>query len=127
MIHAVTPLKVPPTSPLSPVEAELKLRRLGELATERVVASLSKAVNPESRLVPGDPGQVLEAEGERDPDLLVLGSRGFGPARRVLLRSVSSEIVRLAPCPVMVVPRSVEFDSSAAALAAHDDCESVTG
>ena len=68
MILAVTPLKVPPTSPLSPVEAELKLRRLGELATERVVASLSKAVNPESRLVPGDPGQVLEAEGERDLD-----------------------------------------------------------
>jgi nucleotide-binding universal stress UspA family protein len=70
---------------------------------------------------------VLEAEGERDPDLLVLGSRGFGPARRVLLRSVSSEIVRLAPCPVMVVPRSVEFDSSAGALGAHDEPESVTG
>ncbi|MET0763018.1 MAG: universal stress protein [Thermoleophilaceae bacterium] len=56
-----------------------------------------------------------------------MGSRGFGPVRRVLLGGVSSEIVRLAPCPVMVVPRSVEFDSSAGALAAHDEPESVTG
>jgi nucleotide-binding universal stress UspA family protein len=69
VILAVTPLKFPPTSPLSPVEAELKLRRWGELATERVVASLSKAVNPDSRLVPGDPGRVLEAESGRGLDL----------------------------------------------------------
>jgi nucleotide-binding universal stress UspA family protein len=38
-------------------------------------------------------------------DLLVLGSRGYGPIRRVLVGSVSSELVRGAACPVLVVPR----------------------
>jgi nucleotide-binding universal stress UspA family protein len=38
-------------------------------------------------------------------DLLVLGSRGYGPVRRVLLGSVSSELVRGAACPILLVPR----------------------
>jgi nucleotide-binding universal stress UspA family protein len=105
VIHALAPLTSAPNSPLAPVEAELKVRRSSELATERAVASLSKEVRPESRLVSGDPVRVLETEGDRDLDLMVLGSRGFGPVRRVLLGSVSSDIVRLAPCPVMIVPR----------------------
>ena len=126
VIHALRPLTIPPSAPLSPVETELELRRLAELATGRALASLSKAVSPESRLVPGDPVRVLEAEAQRDLDLLVLGSRAFGPVRRVLLGSVSSEVVRLAPCPVMVVPRSAEPAPSAAAPVAADASEPVT-
>jgi nucleotide-binding universal stress UspA family protein len=38
-------------------------------------------------------------------DLLVLGSRAYGPVRRVLLGSVSGPLVRQAPCPVLVLPR----------------------
>lgn len=38
-------------------------------------------------------------------DLLVVGSRAYGPLRRTLLGSVSAELVRTAPCPVLVVPR----------------------
>lgn len=68
----------------------------------------------------GDPARVLEAAAREGLDLLVLGSRGFGPLRRVLLGSVSSELVREAPWPVMVVPRSVEFDPTAGGLAGHD-------
>ena len=37
-------------------------------------------------------------------DLLVTGSRGYGPMRRVLLGSVSSELMRSAPCPVCGSP-----------------------
>ena len=44
-----------------------------------------------------------------------------GRLRRVLLGSVSSELVRQAPCPVLVVPRSVDFDSSAGGLAGRDE------
>ena len=41
----------------------------------------------------------------RRVDLLVVGSRGWGPVRRVLLGSTSAGIMRRAACPVLVVPR----------------------
>jgi len=41
-------------------------------------------------------------------DLLILGSRGYGPIRRVLLGGTSLKVVRSAACPVIVVPRSGE-------------------
>jgi nucleotide-binding universal stress UspA family protein len=40
-------------------------------------------------------------------DLLVLGSRGYGPVRRTLLGGSSDRIVHAAVCPVIVVPRDV--------------------
>jgi nucleotide-binding universal stress UspA family protein len=40
-----------------------------------------------------------------DLDLLVVGSRGHGPVRRLLLGSTSTRLVRDARCPVLVVPR----------------------
>ena len=43
-----------------------------------------------------------------DADLLVLGSRGYGPRRAVLLGGVSGRVVRRAACPVIVVPRAIE-------------------
>ncbi|UGS34413.1 universal stress protein [Capillimicrobium parvum] len=39
-------------------------------------------------------------------DLLVLGSRGYGPVRRVLAGATAHRVVREAACPVIVVPRS---------------------
>jgi nucleotide-binding universal stress UspA family protein len=41
-----------------------------------------------------------------DLDLLCLGSRGYGPVRRVLLGSVSSDVVNHASSAVLVVPRT---------------------
>jgi nucleotide-binding universal stress UspA family protein len=54
----------------------------------------------------GDPVDVLAAASQ-DADLLVLGSRGYGPRRAVLLGGVSGRVVRTAACPVIVVPRGV--------------------
>jgi Universal stress protein UspA and related nucleotide-binding proteins len=64
---------------------------------------------PELRALPvierGDPVQKLLQVAEVGVDLLVLGSRGFGPVMRLLIGSVSSRVIRGAACPVMVVPR----------------------
>lgn len=48
-----------------------------------------------------------ETLADEDIDVMVVGSRGYGPLRRVLLGSVSTRLVRSAPCPVIVFPRSV--------------------
>jgi nucleotide-binding universal stress UspA family protein len=64
---------------------------------------------PELRALPvferGDPVKKLLEAAEMGVDLLVLGSRGFGPVMRLLIGSVSSRVIREAPCPVLVVPR----------------------
>jgi nucleotide-binding universal stress UspA family protein len=69
------------------------------------------ALEPELRALPviekGDPVEKLLEAAEMGVDLLVLGSRGFGPVMRLLIGSVSSRVIRAAPCPVLVVPRPV--------------------
>lgn len=47
---------------------------------------------------------LADLPGER-PSMLVCGSRRSGPVRRVLLGSVSAQVVRTAAYPVVVVPR----------------------
>jgi nucleotide-binding universal stress UspA family protein len=61
----------------------------------------------ETEILEGDPAQRL-AESSAGLALLVLGSRGYGPVRSVLLGSVSADVVRTAACPVLVVPSDVE-------------------
>ena len=56
----------------------------------------------------GDPSGAIAAEAERfAADLVVIGSRGLGPVRTLLLGSVAAATVDAAPCSVLVarVPR----------------------
>jgi len=39
-------------------------------------------------------------------DVLFVGSRGWGPARRAVLGSTSAELVHCAACPVVVMPQA---------------------
>ena len=54
-----------------------------------------------------DPFDVLVRLSEHI-DLLVCGSRGYGPVRAVLLGAVSHRLVTKARCPLVVVPRGRE-------------------
>ncbi len=53
----------------------------------------------------GNPVPELLSQCEQGVDLLLMGSRGYGPVRSVLLGSTSSMIIRAARIPVIVVPR----------------------
>ena len=79
-----------------------------ELATklEAAVAALREEADGtaiETRLVEGAAASVL-ADEAADADLLVVGSRGFGGFRELLLGSVGRQCAQHAPCPVLVVP-----------------------
>jgi nucleotide-binding universal stress UspA family protein len=52
-------------------------------------------------------GKVVDAllgyVAEHPQDLIVVGSRGLTRGSRLIMGSVSSELVSLAPCPVLVI------------------------
>jgi nucleotide-binding universal stress UspA family protein len=71
---------------------------------ERGVKRVDPAVDVRGEALDGPAAVQLAAYGGPD-DLLVLGSRSYGPIARTLLGSVSSALIHTAPCPVLVVPR----------------------
>jgi nucleotide-binding universal stress UspA family protein len=92
------------------------MEAIEELAREKFEHALAVApsdLTTEGSFLTGDTEAGLR-EASEDADLLVLGSRGYGPVRGVLLGSVSMEILRSASCPVVVFPRGVEAPRSVA-------------
>jgi nucleotide-binding universal stress UspA family protein len=61
----------------------------------------------DTRVVTGPIPSAL-ADAAEGADLLVTGSRGYGPRHSVLVGGVSRYLVDNAPCPVLVVPRVAE-------------------
>ena len=87
---------------------------------DALVAELPADVTASTQRLTGEPAELL-ADHSRDVDLLVLGSRAYGPLRSVLVGGVSGRVMRAAHCPVIVVPRGIEtpleglFDASTTA------------
>ena len=86
------------------VEGELRVR--AESALRRATDGLDGDVTVETDAFVEDPAEVLIRVSEH-LDLLVCGSRGYGPLRAVLLGGVSRRLTAEALCPVIVVPRGV--------------------
>ena len=71
-------------------------------------------IEVETTLIGGDPVEALISAAETSGTILVVGSRAYGPLRRVLLGSVSTSLVRSAPCPLIVTPRGMRETPKAA-------------
>jgi nucleotide-binding universal stress UspA family protein len=82
-----------------------EVRKDYQEALDRALAGLPDGVQATGELLYGEVVDELSMVAERGADLLVCGSRGYGPVRRVLLGTVSSALVRQASVPVLVVPR----------------------
>ena len=74
-------------------------------ALDTALAALPDNVHAHEELLEGDVVDALAALDDREIDLLVCGSRGYGPVLRVLLGGVLRRLIRRAACPVIVVPR----------------------
>jgi nucleotide-binding universal stress UspA family protein len=79
-------------------ESELAIRTAQELADRHGALLEVRAVTD------GDPAEELATLAEH-LDLLVLGSRAYGPSGRLLSGSTSTQLARRAACPLLVVPR----------------------
>jgi nucleotide-binding universal stress UspA family protein len=79
-------------------------RRAVEEAVDKAAGEISETA-PEVTVsvAMGDPTEEL-VTASRDADMLVVGSRGSGGFTRLLLGSVSSQVVHHAACPVTVIP-----------------------
>jgi nucleotide-binding universal stress UspA family protein len=85
-----------------------KVREAVEELTQKAASRLGDAKPASVKVVVKDgfaAREILDAA--RDADLVVVGSRGAGGFARLLLGSVSSQVVHHAPCPVVVVPHEM--------------------
>ncbi len=76
-------------------------------SVEAIAGGLPYNVRGDAVRLAGDPADQLIARSD-GLDLMVIGSRGYGPLRAVLAGGVSGRVARGAHCPVIVVPRGVE-------------------
>ena len=81
-----------------------RARRVADEATE-TVGHVAPSVHCEAVVLNGQPAEALLGVSE-DADLVVVGSRGRGGFKRLMLGSVSDQVVHHAVCPVLVVHRS---------------------
>lgn len=92
-------------SPPAPMTVSVKEARGRLLAEMAEAAGLEEA---EQRVVSGIAAERLaDLADEEGADMIVVGSRGRGSFKTALLGSVSSDLISLARCPVLVVPKGV--------------------
>jgi nucleotide-binding universal stress UspA family protein len=87
-------------------------------AIAKALETLPRELRASGQVLSGRAAKLLVSKAEEGVDLLVTGSRGYGPSRRVLLGSVSSKLARSAPCPLLVVPRTAERSGAVVPAAA---------
>ncbi len=106
----------------SEVETEFPLgldASLQDAERERLLKVLSPkeqtTLRPELVVCAGSPAhEIVRCAGEREVDLIVMGTHGRGAVGHMLMGSVAERVVRTAPCPVLVVRQNL--DRAAAAL-----------
>jgi nucleotide-binding universal stress UspA family protein len=108
-LYTVVARRAEVLSPIIGVDAEeaflATVREDARAALDSARAALPQGVEVAEELLEGDTVEALAALDEHEADLLVCGSRGYGPVRRVLLGGVLRRLIRRAACPVVVVPR----------------------
>jgi nucleotide-binding universal stress UspA family protein len=99
------------------VEAE----QAHEGVLQRAIARLARpGLEVDGEVLDGRPATcIVHVAAAWQADLLVIGHRGLGPFRTMLLGSVSAEVVDQAPCPVLVARR----DQLGEAILADDGSE----
>jgi nucleotide-binding universal stress UspA family protein len=106
-VRIVVAVTLPGFSLEEPAIREFKRSVLEEargLADEARAVLVRRELSVETDVVVGDPrAEIVRLADEWRADLIVLGARGLGRIKRLLLGSVSLAVARHASCPVLVV------------------------
>jgi nucleotide-binding universal stress UspA family protein len=80
------------------------LKDEGEDAVGRVKAAAAPGIDVETHVLEGNPAlEITKFAKDNDVGLLVVGTLGKSGIDRILLGSVAEKVVRIAPCPVLVI------------------------
>jgi nucleotide-binding universal stress UspA family protein len=102
---AVTLMYALPEMPTDFADAALRERLRAHEVLDQAADAAPPGVNPRTLLLHGHPGRVIAEACDGVVDLLVTGSRGYGPVQRALIGSVAESLMDGAAQPVLVVPR----------------------
>jgi nucleotide-binding universal stress UspA family protein len=106
-VHEVTKSYWGDIPVIGPADGPLldKLQQAAEEMTQRSASRLSDS-GPASVSVHAVSGAVVKelVDASQDADMVVVGARGGGSLTRLLMGSVSSEVVQHSACAVVIVP-----------------------
>jgi nucleotide-binding universal stress UspA family protein len=108
-VHALHVVSLPSTAYARYVAPGLRETRNAML--EDAQRRMDMLSDVEGRAVHGVAGEELAAFGD-ELDILVVGSRGYGPMRRLLLGGTSDYLQRHARCALLVLPRCATADQA---------------
>lgn len=78
--------------------------KAGNVILDRAMEKVPEGIKAEGFSETGSPAvAILDFANTEESDLIIMGSRGLGVVKGVLLGSVSQHLVEQAKCPVMVV------------------------
>ena len=88
-------------------EIEDKLRQQGQALIDKSLKELPQDFGPAQQIHEiGSPAHViLETTQSARPDLIILGARGLGSIKELVLGSVSHRVIMHAPCSILVTKR----------------------
>lgn len=116
LVHIVEPMPVVAGIEVAPMPIDYPKqlgtfeRKLAELAKELPPGSVARSIVREG--LPVD--DIVSVAKELRTDLIVISSHGHSGIRRVLFGSTAEGVVRIAPCPVLVLrPQEREFVETA--------------
>ena len=107
VVHAWMPSQaMPATGPgmVAPIDVAPYRQAHEELLQTTLEAVAGEAADRIDRVVVESPAGPAIIENARDAELIVVGRRGRGTVKSLVLGSVSSYVVQHATCPVQVVP-----------------------
>jgi len=94
-------VNMPPTASTADIEKQkVAGMKIPEECREKAA---SEGLSATSRIEVGSPTETIINMAEREKfDLIIIASRGYSRLRRLIVGSVADQVMKLAPCPVLV-------------------------